>query len=193
MATISDPNSSEITLLLRRWSQGEESAAEEVLPLIYDQLHSIATAYFSRERGGHTLQPTGVVHEAFLRLVKGPVNEWEDRSHFFGIAARLMRQVLVDHARQRNREKRGGGVKPISLTDTPEHFAHTAQGVLAVDQALTKLRLEDPQKASVVEMRFFGGLTNEEIAGALRISTKTVSREWRRARAHLFLQLSAET
>ncbi len=193
----------EITHLLRRWSGGDAEAAEEVLPLIYQQLHNIAVGYFSQERSDHTLQPTIVVHEAFLRL-RGPTGpetgesprgakKWENRSHFFGIAARLMRQVLVDYARQKNRLKRGSETELISLTDAPERFAETPRGILAIDEALEKLRKEDSRKASVVELRFFGGLDNDEMAEFLGVSKRTIIREWLRARAWLFAELSSAT
>ncbi|MCH9646726.1 MAG: sigma-70 family RNA polymerase sigma factor [Deltaproteobacteria bacterium] len=191
----------EITQLLRRWSGGDAEAAEQVLPLIYRQLHNIAVGYFSQERSDHTLQPTIVVHEAFLRL-RGPTGaeanehpkgtkKWENRRHFFGIAARLMRQVLVDYARQKNRLKRGSEAELISLTEAPERFAETPRGILAIDHALEKLRKEDARKASVVELRFFGGLDNDELADFLGVSKRTIIREWLRARAWLFAELSS--
>ncbi|MEM7585054.1 MAG: ECF-type sigma factor [Acidobacteriota bacterium] len=184
--------SDDTTELLRRWSAGDAAAAEAVLPEIYDQLHRIATAYFDRERPNHTLQPTAVVHEVFLRWHERPAAELEGRSHFFGIAARLMRQVLVDHARKRLRAKRGGSAEVLSLTEVPERVAETPEGILALDLALRRLQEEDRQKAAVVEMRFFGGLSNEEIAESLKISQRTVIREWQRARARLLVDLSAQ-
>ena len=175
---MTESHSEEMTRLLRRWGAGDSAAAEAVLPEVYHQLHQIATAYFNRERPDHTLQPTAVVHEVFLRWQQRPIKHLENRSHFFGIAARLMRQVLVDHARKHLREKRGGG-ELVSLTAMPDRFAETPKGIVALDLALQRLHQEDRQKAAVVELRFFGGLSNEEIATALNLSTRTVIREWK--------------
>ncbi len=193
MVLSSRMTSEEITQLLRRWGAGDHVAAEAVLPEIYEQLHRIAVAYFDRERPDHTLQPTAVVHEVFLRWQDRPVEELENRGHFFAIAARLMRQVLVDHARKRRREKRGGGVETVSLSAMPDRFAETPKGIVALDMALRALHAVDPQKAAVVEMRFFGGLSNEEIAATLKVSRRTVIREWKRARARLLADLAARS
>lgn len=186
---MSERSAEQITQLLRRWSAGDADAADRVLPLVYDELHQIARAYFSRERPSHTLQPTAVVNEVYLRLeAQGPMS-WDDRSHFLGIAARLMRQILVDHARARSREKRGRAFDLVRLLDVPEPIVESPEGLLAVDEALSRLGRQDAQKAAVVELRFFGGLENDEIAAMLGVSKTTVVRQWRRARAWLFAEL----
>lgn len=180
-----------VTELLQRWSQGDREAAQAAFSALYQELHDIASAYFRGERRDHTLQPTALVHEAFLRLEANGGPEWRSRTQFLAIAARLMRQILVDHARHRNRRKRGGGLPHVPLLEAQDLAAPTPEAVLALDDALRRLEGEDAEKASVVELRFFGGLSVEETAACLGISGKTVSRQWRRARAWLFRELSA--
>ena len=186
---------SEVTALLQRWADGDHAAAAAVMPLVYDELRRIAAAYARGERG-ETLGATALVHEAYLRLYGQAPAHWESRGHFLGIAARVMRQVLVDYGRERFAAKRGGGVLPRPLDD-----ARAVPGggpaidpaeLLALDEALHRLAEHDPREAAVVELRFFGGLTVAESAEALGVSEKTVIRSWRRARAWLFAELEQE-
>jgi RNA polymerase sigma-70 factor, ECF subfamily len=178
-----------ITHLLQRWSQGDRGAAEEVLPLVYDELHRIAAREFRRSRGDQTLQATVIVHEVYLRLSGHEGFRFSSRAHFFALAAKLMRQILVDHARRQNRLKRGGPAEKVTLTETAGLVEPRAPDLLAVDKALEKLEELDPRKAAIIELRFFVGLTLEETAAQLGISPETVGREWRRARAWLCNEL----
>src|SRR5512135_1317036 len=176
----------EVTRLLREWSAGDRNALEKLLPLVYDELRRRAGAYLRSERAGHTLQPTALVHEAYLKLVGGEAIAWKDRAHFFGVAARAMRQVLVDHARARNTAKRGEGHVLVALEDaggaaTPPRNLD----LLDLDRALSKLAGLDERQSRLVELRLFAGLTIEESAEVLAISHATVSREWRHAEAWL--------
>src|SRR4029453_16048782 len=177
------------TELLRAWSEGDQAALNELVPLVERELHRLARAYMRRERQGHTLQATALVNEVFLRLAHTANPAWQGRAHFVGIAARLMRQVLVDHARSRGYRKRGGGVRRVPLDDglliTPE----PELDVLAVDRALEAFAKIDPRKSQVVELRFFGGLSVEETAGVLGISVETVKRAWRVAKLWLSREL----
>ncbi len=179
-----------ITRLLNRWNEGDEEAAARLMPKIYDELHRIAVGYFQAERSDHTLQPTAILHEAYLRLGRTRVGHWQSRTHFYGIAARSMRHVLVDHGRHRARQKRGGQVPRLSLAETGELPAPVAPEVVALDEALVSLERIDPRKALIVELRFFGGLRLEEIAECLGVAPITVSRQWRRARAWLYHELA---
>jgi RNA polymerase sigma factor (TIGR02999 family) len=178
-----------VTQLLQLWSDGEREAAARVLPLVYQELRRIASCQLRRERGDHTLQATAVVHEAFLRLAGQEGFRWLSRDHFFAFAAHLMRRVLVDHARRRNRAKRGGCVTHWSLAEAGEPALTRAPDLVALDDALSSLASIDARKAAVVELRFFGGLTLDETATELGISAETVSREWRRAKAWLYREL----
>ena len=174
----------EVTQLLERLAGGDGSAVERILPLVYRDLHGLAAAFLREERPGHTLQPTALVHEAYLRLVDQRT-EWKDRTHFFAIASQAMRRVLVDHARTRNRGKRGGG-RVRAIVDADMVFADDpAEDILALDDALTRLTSISPRGARIVEMRCFAGLTIEQAAGLLGVSDSTVEREWRHARAWL--------
>jgi RNA polymerase sigma factor (TIGR02999 family) len=179
----------EITKLLQTWSAGDSAAVEELLPLVYDELRHIAARQLRQERAGHTLQATAVVNEAYLRLQGHEGFQWPSRSHFFAFAAHLIRRVLVDHARHRNRAKRGGGLERVTLAEAADLALERAPDLEALDEALTCLEALDPRKAAVVELRFFGGLTTDEIAQHLSVSPETVGREWRRAKAWLFDQL----
>ena len=177
------------TELLRAWSEGDQAALNELVPLVERELHRLARAYMRRERQGHTLQATALVNEVFLRLTHTANPRWQDRAHFVGIAARLMRQVLVDHARSRGYRKRGGGVlrvpldKALLITPAPEI------DVLAVDRALEAFAKIDPRKSQVVELRFFGGLSVEETADVLGLSVETIKRDWRVAKLWLSREL----
>ncbi len=189
-------SSADITRLLRRWSEGDADALERLLPLIYGELRRIAANQLRRERPDHTLAPTALVHELYLRLVDQRRATWENRAHFFGLAAQLMRRILVDHARAQHADKRGGSVTRVSLDDArqgswpePEAPGSAAADVLAIDEALERLSGVDRDQARIVELRFFAGLTVEETAHVLNRSPRTVKREWRMARAWLHREL----
>jgi len=183
---------SQVTELLRDWSAGRQEARDELLRLVYDPLRAIAERHLYREREGHTLQPTALVHELYLRLVDQRSVEWNGRMHFFAVAAQVMRRILVDHARRELRDKRGGGEVAVALDDriaTPQPSVDTID-VLALDTALAKLAALDPEQSRLVELRFFGGLTNEETAAALGVSVTTVKREWALAKGWLHRELT---
>jgi len=177
-----------LTLLLTRWSEGDQEAGEQAMALVYGELRRVATAYMRRERGDHTLQPTALVNEAFLRLSQGAPVEWSDRAHFLRLAARAMRRILTDHARKVNAAKRGGGGKE-PIKESKLMIAAPDLDVLALDEVLERLAALDPRQAQVVELRFFAGLTVEESAAALGVSAVTVKREWRSAKAWLRREL----
>jgi len=185
-----DSERSEITQILRDWNDGLEDAQERLLPYVYDELKRQARYLMSRERPGHTLQPTALVHEAFLRLSHQTGVDWQNRSHFYGIASRLMRQILVDHARQHAAAKRGSSPMHLSLDDVDLPVEDRAGSILAVHEVLDRLEKLDEKQAKVVEMRFFGGLNNVEIGEALGVSERTVQREWQSARLWLLRELS---
>jgi len=180
----------EITLLLDRLTQGDRSAEEALMPRVYIELHRIATARLRSERGGHTLQATALVHEAYLRLCGSDEIAWQNRAHFFRVAARQMRRILVDYARHHNAQKRNEGGPMISLDDAIAFTADQSAIALEVDEVLRKLAAISPRQAQVVEMRFFAGLTEEEIAVALGKNARTIKRDWLMARAWLHQQLS---
>lgn len=186
------PSPGEVTDLLRRWSAGEETAGDRALGLLYGRLRRIAAAYARGERPGHTLPPTAVVHESLIQLLEQDPIQWDGRGHFLGIVSRLMRRVLVDHARHRGAEKRGGRLRRLSLSRAPEPLAEQAPDLVALDDALADLESVDPLAARVVELRFFVGLTLEETADRLGVSRKTVVRRWRLARAWLFDRLARD-
>lgn len=182
----------EVTELLRDWSEGREEARNELLDLVYKPLRAIAERHLYREREGHTLQPTALVHELYLRFVEQRKVDWRDRTHFFGVAAQVMRRILVDHARRRNSDKRGGAQLPVTITAALEVFASEENfDVVALDLAMENLAAIFPQQARIVELRFYGGLTIDETAEAVGISAATVSREWTMARAWLRRALDA--
>ena len=183
--------SDNLTHLLNRWSAGEAEVAGELLPLIYDELHKVAEREFRRERAGHTLQATAVVHEVFLELARVHGLRWENRSQFFGFAAHLARRVLVAHARSRGLKKRGGGSARVSLTEAEQLALSRPVDLVALDDALNSLVTVNRRLAEVVELRFFGGLSLEETATYLGVSAMTVSRDWRRAKAWLFAELGS--
>jgi len=183
-------SSQDVTQLLVAWSNGDESAFQALLPLIYDELHRLARRYMQRERRTHTLQTTALVNEAYMQLVKQRESNWQGRSHFFAVSAQAMRHILVDMARGRNRQRRGGDVTRLSLDEALVFSPQRASELIALDDALTALAQFDERKSQIVEMRYFAGLTIAETAEVLRISHATVEREWERAKAWLSLELN---
>jgi len=179
-----------ITRMLIDWSDGNHAALERLTPLVYGELHRLAHYYMNRERAGHTLQTSALVNEAFLRLVDQRNVKWNNRAHFFAIAAQMMRRILVDHARSHLYAKRGAGAVHVSLTQADAVSKQPTAEVTALDEALTKLESIDPQQARVVELRFFGGLTIKETAEAMKISVDMVKREWSTAKAWLYREMS---
>lgn len=179
-----------ITQLLVEWGNGDEAALNRLMPVVHDELRRLARNYLRRERINHTLQPTALINEAYLRLVDQNGMRWQNRAQFFGIAAQLMRRILVDHARQVHAEKRGGGALTVSLTQA-NSFVQPDVDLLAIHEALERLAEFDPQQSRVVELRFFAGLTVEECAEVIGISRATVAREWTMAKAWLYEQLES--
>lgn len=184
------PRQHEITQLLAEWREGKPSALDELYPLVYDELHRLARRYMSRERKGHTLQTSALINEAYVRLVDQKNVQWANRSHFFAISAQIMRRILIDHARRHHYAKRGGGAQQVSLEEAAIVGAGQSGELLRLDEALKSLAEMDPRRSQVVELRYFGGLNNEEIAGVLNISENTVTRDWNMARAWLYQQLT---
>jgi RNA polymerase sigma factor (TIGR02999 family) len=182
-------SSNQVTVLLRKWSEGDESALEQLTPLVYDELHRLAHRHMRRESAGHVLQTSALINEAYLRLVDQPRIQWESRAHFFGIAARLMRRILVDDARKRNSAKRGGSLIQVPLDEVENLAQQQAANVVAVDEALQRLEAIDERQSQIVELRFFGGLSIDETADLLKVSPGTVMREWTFARAWLKSQM----
>jgi RNA polymerase sigma factor (TIGR02999 family) len=183
----------EVTQLLLDWSEGNPAALEELMPLVYRELRRLAHQYLRKERAGHTLQTTDLVHEAYMRLVDQRRVRWQNRAHFYGVAAQLMRRILVDRARGRRRVKRGGGALMVSLDQATTVSRQSPVEILALDDALTKLAEIDQRKARVVELRFFGGLEVDETAEFLKVSSITVMRDWKMAKAWLHRALSDES
>ena len=179
----------EVTGLLAAWREGDNSALEKLLPLVEAELHRLAHRYMGQERKDHTLQTTALVNEAYLKLVEQRA-PWRNRAHFFAIAAQIMRRILIDHARQHLGPQRGGGVKTVSLDEVAIVSDDRASELLALDDAMGELSRLDPRKGRVVELRYFGGLSVDEIAAVLNVSPDTVSRDWRRAKAFLLRELS---
>jgi len=180
----------EVTLLLLAWSDGDQAALDKLVPLVYDELHRLAHHYISRERPGNTLQTTALAHEAYLRLVDAQSVRWQNRTHFFAVAAQTMRHILVDLARARHNLKRGGGAQQVSLDEVLVASPERGVDMLALDEALGRLAALNPRQSQVVELRYFGGLSNEEISEVLKISPNTVTRDWNMARAWLYKELS---
>jgi RNA polymerase sigma factor (TIGR02999 family) len=179
-----------ITQLLIDWGKGDQAALDKLMPLVYSELRRLATAYLRRERAGHTLQPTALVNEAYLKLVDQRNAKWQNRAHFFGISAQLMRRILVDHARHHQAAKRGGSVQQrISITSAETIVKQPEVDLLALNEALDELAKMDPQQSRIVELKFFGGLSIEEVAEVLGIGHATVERDWKMARAWLRRQL----
>jgi len=190
---MADTDKRDVTQLLARWSQGDRAALDSLVPVVYGELRRMAARYLRRERAEHTLQPTALVNEAFVKLIDQRDVRWQNRAHFFGVAAQLMRRVLVDHARERLAEKRGGGAGRVPLDDSLAVGAAPQIDVLAIDAALDRLAAIDPEQVRLVELRFFGGLTIDETAEVLGCSAGTVKREWSTAKAWLHRELSGES
>ena len=184
------PSTHDVTQLLKAWTTGDEQALEKLTPLVYEQLHRIAQRCMAGERTGHTLQTTALVNEVYLQLVDcGQIN-WQDRAHFFAVSAQLMRRILIDFARSRGYQKRGGGTHHLSLDEAPPVCSEPDSNLVALDDALTALAAVDARKSKVVELRFFGGLSLEETAEVLKVSTETVGRDWKLAKVWLLRELS---
>lgn len=187
MPTISPQD---VTRLLADWSKGDRSALEKLFPVVQSELRRIARYQMSHERPGHTLQATALVNEAYLKLAGQEPFEWHDRAHFYAVCAQVMRHILIDHARAHARDKRGGGAIQVSLSEVAVMGAEQAGDFVALDEALRALEVVDPQKGRIVELRYFAGLTIDETAEVLKISPRTVRREWRRAKAWLYRMIS---
>ena len=185
----SDP-SHQITLLLNKWD--EDGTADELMNVVYGELRRMARGYIRRQPGGNSFQTTDLIHETYIKLVRNEDQNWQNRAHFFGVAASAMRHILVDHARARHAEKRGGGLDRVSLSETMATVATQSRQVLDLDDALKRLAELDQRKGDVVELKYFGGLTNEEAAEVLLVSVETVKRDWRFARGWLLRELEAE-
>ena len=186
-----DVGTANITQLLHDWGEGDDRAFDELLPLIYSELHRRAAIYLRHERQNHTLQPTALVHEAYLKLVDQSNVRWENRMHFFAVAARAMREILIDHAKSRKREKRGGGAENLPLEEALLAAAEQSDvDLIALDEALTRLGEIDPQQVRIVELRYFCGLSLDETAETLGISRATVTRDWTMAKAWLHREMT---
>ena len=190
--TIPPSSQQEVTRLLADWSGGDNSALERLIPLVQPELHRLAHHYMSREAIGHTLQTTALLNEAYLHLVDDPKRNWQNRTHFVAAAAQLMRRIMVDHARERRAQKRGGGAVKVELDDAALVTERRSDELLALDEAMEKLAALDPRKTQIVELRYFGGLTVEETAGFLQLSQRMVEREWMMAKAWLYRALSGQ-
>ena len=190
--SVSPQSSKEITRLLVAWSDGDDAALNQLAPLIHAELHRLAHQYMSRERPGHVLQTSALINEAYLRLIDWKNVRWQNRAHFFGVAAQLMRRILVDFARDRQYLKRGGGAFQVSLSEAASFVVHRSADFVALDDALKALAEIDPRKVKVVEMRFFAGLSVEEVAELLNVSKETVMRDWRLAKVWLLRELDGE-
>jgi len=184
--------SADVTRLLRAWGRGDQAALDQLTPVIYAELRRRAHSYMKNERPDHTLQTTALANEAWLRMVNVSVVNWKDRAHFFAIAATMMRRILVDAARTRGREKRGGSAQRVDLDQIPDISSRRDPELIAIDDALEKLAGLDPRKARVIELRFFGGLSVEETAEVLKLHEQTVLRDWRLARVWLMREMSGQ-
>jgi RNA polymerase sigma factor (TIGR02999 family) len=174
-----------VTQILQAWAAGDRSALDRLIPMVYRELRKTAGAYMRRERVGHTLQPTALINEAYLRLVDGPVMNWQNRAQFFGVAATVMRHVLTDYARARSAQKRGEGIQKLTLDEALAQGEEPDVDLVKLDEALTKFEKIDPKKSKIIELRFYGGLSIEETAEVLGVSPSTIKRDWRTARAWL--------
>jgi RNA polymerase sigma factor (TIGR02999 family) len=184
------PSTQRVTQLLIEWSNGNQGALEELMPLVYAELHKMAKRYMNQQNPRHTLQTTALINEAYLRLVRDSAREWHNRAHFFGVAAKAMRHVLVDHARTANAAKRGGAVRALRLDEEIDGSGERMSQLITLDDALTDLAKLHPRQSEVIELRFFGGLSVEETADLLKVSPETVMRDWRIAKAWLHGELN---
>jgi RNA polymerase sigma factor (TIGR02999 family) len=187
-----DTPTGEVTRLLQAWSNGDAAALEQLTPLVYEELRRLAARYMGRERPGHTLQTSALINEAYMRLVDARGVQWQNRAHFFAVSAQVMRRILVDFARARQNLKRGGGTRPVSLDETKVAAPERSADLLALSEALERLAVLSPRQSRVVELRYFGGLTEEEMAEVLSISPRTVRNDWGLARAWLYRELTRE-
>jgi RNA polymerase sigma-70 factor (ECF subfamily) len=191
-AGVTNPSASEVSRLLKDWGDGNESALNQLIPLVYEELHRLAHRQMAREKTGHTLQTTALVNELCLRLIGTGEISWNDRAHFFALSARVMRRVLVDHARTRGRAKRGGAVRKISLEESPAIPVGQDTNIIALDDALNSLAAVDARKAKTVELRFFGGFSVEETAALLNVSVSTVMSDWKFAKVWLLREMQGD-
>ncbi len=187
------PQVNAVTQLLIKWGKGDRAALDELLPLVYRELHKMAKRYMAQQDANHTLQTTAVIHEAYLKLAGGSAHDWENRAHFFGVAAKAMRHVLVDHARDRQAAKRGGEIQIVSIAEDMDIAGGAAREIVALDDALKTLAASYPRQAEVVELRYFGGLNVDETARTLKISVETVARDWRFAKSFLKREMQRGT
>ncbi len=183
---------SDVTLMLQAIGRGESHASEELLPLVYDELRRLAAARMAQEQAAHTLQPTALVHEVWLRLAGKSEQSWQNRAHFFGAAAEAMRRILIERARRKSRLKRGSGQALLDIADLDVMAAMPDDKILLVDEALAELQVEDPEKARIVALKFFAGLTNEQVAELLQVNERTIRRQWNFARAWLFARITEQ-
>lgn len=183
------PSPTEVTRLLKDWGSGDSAALDQLIPIVYDELRTVAARYLRRERQDHTLQPTALVNEAYLRLIDQKAVKWQNRAHFMGVAAQMMRRILVDHARSHHRAKRGGGASQVSLDEAIAVSEERADDLVELDEALTALAAFDDRKSRVVEMKYFGGLSVQETAEVLNVSEITVARDWKLAKAWLYTHI----
>lgn len=189
---MSDASQADVTLILHEWSDGDDAAPARLMPLVYAELRRLARGYLSRERHDHTLQPTALVHEAYLRLVDQRRVNWQNRAHFLGVAAQMMRRILVDHARSHSSKKRVAFRRKLSLDEALLTLGERAAELVALDEGLERLAQFDRRKSQVVELRFFGGLSVEETAAFLKVSEKTVMRDWQIAKLWLYRELGGD-
>lgn len=185
-------DSHQITLLLKDWNNGNQTALDKLIPLVYAELHQIARRYMSKQSADHTMQTTELIHEAYLKLAGNDEQDWENRSHFYGVAAQAMRHILVDYARMKSRKKRGGWQERITLTENLNPQENHLDNIIALDEALRKLSEFNERKAKTVELKYFGGMTLEEIAEVLDVSVQTAFRDWRFSRMWLLKELSGK-
>jgi RNA polymerase sigma factor (TIGR02999 family) len=190
---VDEASPNEITEQLIAWSKGDDAALEQLIPAVYQELRRMADHYLRGEDSGHSLQPTALVHEAYLRLIDQTKVEWQNRAHFFGVAAQMMRRILIDHAKAKHRVKRGGTAVKVMLDENVNFTQERASELLALDDALQSLARMDERKSRIVELRYFGGLTVEETAEVLGISDKTVMRDWNLAKAWLYRELTSNS
>jgi len=187
---MTDFDSQQITILLVEWGKGNREALNDLMPLVYGELRRIAHRFMRRQSSEHTFQTTELIHEAYLKLARGTEQNWQNRAHFYGVAAQAMRHILVDYARSKQSQKRGGWQEKVTLDETLAVSARNSQEMILLDEALNQLAALDERKAQVVELKYFGGLTNEQIAEVLKVSPETVKRDWRFSRTWLLRELS---